>query len=229
MSFGQLILVINIGLITSIINVLHVIIGYARTLPGQVYLATGHYYLDYFEYLQAISQGQHGQWLWENDYITNVKIKTIFGMWQYLIFGKIGLLFHLSPTAAYWGTNIILSIILSVLIFFVIKKILINKPFYWQLAAYVLTLFSAPFFKIVINNNLKIIPYRFWNDQATLFNRFGNIPYHISDQIVVLLLILIVTNSLDKIVSLSKKTVITRFIVIVGLLSFLLSFSPASF
>ena len=229
MNFGQLILVINIGLITSIINILHVIIGYARTLPGQVYLATGHYYLDYFEYLQAISQGQHGQWLWENDYITSVKIKTIFGMWQYLIFGKIGLLFHLSPTAAYWGTKIILSIILSVLIFFVIKKILINKPFYWQLAAYVLTLFSAPFFKIVINNNLKIIPYRFWNDQATLFNRFGNIPYHISDQIVVLLLILIVTNSLDKIVSLSKKTVITRFIVIVGLLSFLLSFSPASF
>jgi len=218
MSFGQLILVINIGLITSIINVLHVIIGYARTLPGQVYLATGHYYLDYFEYLQAISQGQHGQWLWENDYITNVKIKTIFGMWQYLIFGKIGLLFHLSPTATYWGTNIILSIILSVLIFFVIKKILINKPFYWQLAAYVLTLFSA-----------SIPPYRFWNDQAALFNRFGNIPYHISDQIIALLIILIVSDSLDKIISLSKKAVIIRFGAIIGLLSFLISFSPASF
>ena len=218
MSFSQLIFVINIGLIASIINFFHVIIGYARTLPGQVYLATGHYYLDYFEYLQAISQGQHGQWLWESDYITNVKIKTIFGMWQYLIFGKIGRLFHLSPIVTYWGTNIILSIILSVLIFFVIKKILINKPFFWQLAAYVLAIFSAP-----------IPPFRFWNDQATLFNRFGNIPYHISDQIIVLLIILIVTDSLDKIVSLSKKTVIIRSAAIIGLLFFLLSFSPASF
>lgn len=229
MNFGQLFFVINIGLIVSIINIFHVIIGYARTLPGQVYMATGHYYLDYFEYLQAISQGQHGQWLWENDYITSVKIKTIFGMWQYLIFGKIGQLFHLSPIATYWGANIILSVVLSVLIFFIIKKILFNKPFYWQLAAYILALFSAPFFKIVVSNNLKIIPYRFWDDQAVLINRFSSVPYHISAQIIVLLIILITADSLDKIVSLSKKVVIIRFVVIISLLFFLLSFSPASF
>jgi hypothetical protein len=229
MNFGQILLVINIGFIVSLINVLHVIIGYARNLPGQVYMATGHYYLDYFEYLQAISQGQHGQWLWENDYLTNIKFKTIFGMWQYVIFGKIGQLFHLSPIATYWGANIILSIILSVLIFFIIKKILINRPFYWQLAAYVLALFSAPFFKIAVDNNLKIIPYRFWNDQAVLINRFGSIPYHISAQIIILLIILITSDSLDRIVSLSKKIIIIKFVVIICLLFFLLSFSPASF
>jgi len=228
MSFGQLFLIINIGLVASIVNFLHIIIGYARTLPEQVYLATGHYYLDYFEYLQAVSQGQHGQWLWESDYITATKIKTILGMWQYLIFGKIGQLFHMSPIATYWGANIIFSVILSVLIFFIIKKILSNKPFCWQLAAYVLALFSAPFFKITFNN-LKVIPYRFWNDQAVLFNRFGNIPYHITDQIIVLLIILIITDSLDKIVSLSKKGLVVRSAVIIGLLFFLLSFSPAPF
>lgn len=228
MNFGQLLLIINIGFIVGIINILHVIIGYARTLPGQVYMATGHYYLDYFEYLQAISQGQHGQWLWKNDYMANIKIETIFGMWQYLIFGKIGQLFNLSPIATYWGTNILLSIILCLLIFFVIKKILFNKPFYWQLAAYILTLFSAPFFKILINNKITFTPFRFWNDQAVLINRFGSVPYHISAQIIILLII-IISDSLDKIPSLTKKDIIVKTMFLIGLLLFLLSFSPASF
>lgn len=219
MNFWQLLLVINIGLIVSIVNIAHVIIGYIRTLPGQIYTGTGHYYLDYFEYLQAISQGQHGQWLWKNDYTTNIKIETIFGMWQYLIFGKIGKLFNFSPIATYWGINIALSIILCILIFLIIRKILANKPFYWQISAYVLTFLSSPFF----------ISYRFWNDQAVLVNRFGSVPYHISAQIIVLLIILVTADSIEKIISFSKKTIIIRSIITIGLLLFLLSFSPASF
>lgn len=230
MNFGQLILVLNIGLIISILNIFHVIIGYARTLPGQVYMATGHYYLDYFQYLQALSQGWHGHWIFENYYGTDIKVKTFLGMWQFLILGQIGRHFGLSQIATYWLSVIVLSATLSILIFFFIKKLLDKKPFYWQLSAYILALFAAPFFRIInANGHFITTNYRFWNDKAVLIDRFGGIPYHIVDQIIVLLVVMLVVDSLEKIKNLSKKSLIIRIITIVGTLTFLLSFSPAYF
>lgn len=230
MNFSQIFLVINIGFIASILNVFHVIIGYAKTLPGQVYMATGHYYLDYFEYLQVISQGQHGHWMWENYYGTDIKFKTFLGMWQYLIIGKIGHLFNLSPITIYWVSIIIFSLILSVLIFFIIKKLLNNQPFYKQLIAYVLTLFAAPFFQITMTNGYsKISLYRFWNDSAVITNRFGGIPYHLTSQIITLLVILIVSQTLDKISSLPIKSIGLRMLIMIILLTFQVSFSPVYF
>lgn len=230
MNFYQLILVINIGLITSIINIFHVIIGYARTLPGQVYMATGHYYLDYFQYLQALSQGWHGHWIYENYYGTDVRLKTFFGMWQYLIIGKIGRLFNLSPIVSYWGSIVFFSIVLSVLIFLVIRKLLIDKPFYWQLAAYILTLFAAPFFRIINQNgHLVVSAFRFWNDKAVLVERFGSIPYHLTDQIIILTVMLLLADCLDRISGLSAKSLVLRISAIIFLFIFLLTFSPAYF
>lgn len=230
MNFGQLFLIINIGLIVSVLNVFHVIIGYARTLPGQVYMATGHYYLDYFQYLQALSQGWHDHWIFQNYFGADIKIKSFLGMWQFLILGQIGRHLGLSQIATYWLSVIVLSAILSVLIFFLIKKLLGNKPFVWQLSAYILALFAAPFFRISnANNHLTAISYRFWNDKAVLIDRFGNIPYHIVDQIIVLLVIMFVADSLDILKDLSKKSLIVRIITVVSLLTFLLSFSPGYF
>jgi len=130
MNFGQLFLIINIGLIVSVLNIFHVIIGYARTLPGQIYMATGHYYLDYFQYLQALSQDWHGHWIFENYYDTDIKVKTFLGMWQFLILGQFGRHLGLSQIATYWLSVIILSLALSILIFFFIKKLLGNKSFF---------------------------------------------------------------------------------------------------
>ncbi|EKE14831.1 MAG: hypothetical protein ACD_12C00273G0005 [uncultured bacterium] len=226
MNFGQLFLVINIGIIVSIINIFHVIVGYARTLPEQIYLATGHYYLDYFQYLQALSQGWHGHWIFENYFGTGIRFQTILGMWQFLVLGQIGKHLGLSQITTYWLSTILLSIVLSVLIFFFIKKLLINKPFYWHLSAYILTLFAAPFFQII---NKQILVYRFWNDKAVLVDRFGGVPYHITSQIIILLVILFIADSLDKFNTLSKRSIIIRKFVVVGFLAFLLSFSPGYF
>jgi len=223
MNFGLIFLIFNIGLIASVFNVINVIIGYARALPGQVYMATGHYYLDYFQYLQALSQGWHGHWILTNYY----EAKTFLGMWQFLILGQIGRHLGLSQIATYWLSVIILSLTLSVLIFLLIKKLLINKPFYWQLSAYILALFAAPFFRIInTNNHFVTTSYRFWNDKAVLLDRFGGVPYHIVDQIIILSVIILVADSLEKIKTLSKKSFIIRIITIVGAMTFLLSFSP---
>jgi len=222
--------VFTISFIVAVINILHVIVGYAKTLPGQVYMATGHYYLDYFEYLQALSQGWHGHWLSENYYGADIKIKTFFGMWQYLIIGHVGKFFGLSQITTYWLSIIIFSIILSLLIFFVIRKILIDKPFYWQLSAYILALFAAPFFKIISQNNQwSFLPFRFWSDKAVLNDRFGYIPYHLTDQIITLLLIILIANILDHIKIYSRKELILKSLIIIFLFTFLLTFSPAYF
>lgn len=226
MDLGSFLLILNISLLASALNVFHVIIGYARTLPGQVYLATGHYYLDYFQYLQALSQGWHGHWIFKNYFAANVKVRSILGLWQFLILGQIGRHLRLSPIATYWLSVILLSVVLSVLIFFFIKRLLNNKPFYWQLSAFVLTLFAAPFFNIV---NKQIVVYHFWNDKSVLIDRFGGVPYHMVDQIIVLLVIVLLANSLDKFNYLSKKILTIRAIVTICLLTFLLSFSPGYF
>jgi len=54
--------VITISLIVSTLVIFHVIHGLAKTPIGAVYLGTGHYYLDYFEYLQHIAAGMAGSW-----------------------------------------------------------------------------------------------------------------------------------------------------------------------
>jgi len=230
MNFGQLFLIINIGLIASIINVLHVVIGYARTLPGQVYMATGHYYLDYFEYLQALSQGWHGHWLYENYYGTDVKLKTVFGMWQNLLIGQVGKFFGLSQIVSYWLSIVFFSIILSLLIFFVIRKILKDRPFYWQFAAFLLALTSSPFFKIAYQNRqISLIPFRFWSDKAMLLDRFSSTPYHITDQIMILIIILLISATIDHLDTYSKKILIFKTTIIVTLFAFLITFSPVYF
>jgi len=230
MSFSQLLLVINIGLIASIVNVLHVIIGYARTLPGQVYMATGHYYLDYFEYLQALSQGWHGHWIYKNYYGTDIKFKTLFGMWQNLLIGHAGKFFGLSQVVSYWLSIIFFSIILSLLIFFVIRKILIDRPFYWQFGAFILTLAATPFFELsILNGRLNIIPFRFWNDRAILLDRFSSIPYRLTEQITVLIIILLLSKTIDRLDTDSKRILFFRTIVLIALFAFLITFSPAYF
>ena len=47
-SWNKYSLVIALSLVVSVLGMLHVIIGFAKTPHGMTYLWTGHYYLDYF-------------------------------------------------------------------------------------------------------------------------------------------------------------------------------------
>lgn len=229
-DWGKLFLVFNIAIIVSVLNIFHVIIGYAKTLPGQIYMGTGHYYLDYFYYLQAIGQGMQGNWLYEDYYHTVAPLKTFLGPWQYLIIGKVGGLFHLSPVVSYWLSVLIFSIILCLLIFTMITKILTNLPFYKQMIAYILCLFAAPFFKIISGvNSSTITIFDFWNDKSVLLKRFGSVPYHISAEIFALGTLLIVADTINKSFRLSDRSVGLRGLTIVLAMSFLITFSPSAF
>src|SRR3989339_1227415 len=100
-EFPEWLTVITLSIIISTLNVIHVIIGLAKNSNGFTYLATGHYYLDYFEYLQHISAGIAGRWLPMNYFTTDPSLVD-WRFFPYILLGKISWIFHMSPMIAYW-------------------------------------------------------------------------------------------------------------------------------
>ena len=228
-NWNKVLIVGVVAFIVATINILHVIIGFAKTPPGMMYMWTGHYYLDYFQYVQAIAQGMQGKWLLENPLTLEDNSKTFVGMWQNLFFGKIGGLFHLSPITTYWLTVFILTLILCFLIFKLIRQLLKGESFIKQIVAYVLTLFAAPFFQIIKNGStFSILRFDFWSDKSVLWKRFGSIPYHLSADIIVIVILLLIGNIWERLDKLSFRSLLIKTILISFLTIFLLTFSPSS-
>ncbi len=216
----QTITVLTVAILASTINILRVIMGAAKTLPGQTYLAVGHFYLDYFEYLQQMAQGARGRWLVANQFATDDPSQTLIGWGQYLLYGKIGRFFHLSLPMTYWLTIFILTIIAVILIYKLIEKLLAGKPFYFKLSALFLSLLAAPFAKIAsAGGSFKIVPYDFWYAPISFFHRFGGIPHHLISSIFSILIILFASQLLT-------KAKIRYALTVALLLIFLLTFAP---
>ncbi|MBI2641402.1 hypothetical protein HYW87_02290 [Candidatus Roizmanbacteria bacterium] len=221
-------IVFTIAIIVSILNILHVIIGFARETSESIYMGVGHYYLDYYQYLQPIASGMRGKWTIENYFTTDDPIKTIFGPWQYLLLGKVGALFHLSPVQTYWFFVFFFSLILAVLIFRFIQMLLSQEPFYKQIAAFILSLFAAPFFRISKVGEVFVTDiFGFWNDRSVLWKRFGGIPYHLSAQIITIILLIITSDSLEKISKLSSASILKRGLLCGILIIVLFTFAPS--
>lgn len=218
-----------ICLIFSILNILHVIIGYAKTSPGQVYMATGHYYLDYFEYVQAITQGMKGNWLWENYSAIDDPAKRFSGIGHYLLLGKVGAIFGFNPIAWYWIMVFIMTFGLAFLIYIFINKLLEEESFIKQVIAFLFALFSGPFFHIIKSTHgASIVNYSFWGDKNTLWRRFGSIPHQIETQIISLIILFWLADSSQKLASLKFTSVMIRALGISILILYLLTFSPSS-
>jgi hypothetical protein len=226
-NWGKIFFVITIAFIVAVLSVLHVIIGAAQTKPGMVYLATGHYYLDFFEYVAWITQGMKGKWLMENYFATDDPLKTFIGLWQYLMYGKIGNLFHLSPIVTYWVAVALFSFILTILIFIAIKKLLNKESFLVQAGAFLLAIFAGPFIKIFNNSDgLFWVPYTIWGDRGVFFRRFEPVPYHLTSLILTLICLLMFSNVLEKISTFNIKQIIFRTLISLFILLFLLTYSP---
>lgn len=139
--------VLSTALIVATLTVLVVIVGLAKTPPGQVFLATGHYYQDYLQYLGFIAQGLRGHWL-PRMYTGIGDNSVYFYLEPYVLFGQLSRLFHFSPIFTYWLSIFIMTVIFTCLIFLVIRLCLKNKPFYLQMTALLITIFMAPFLRL---------------------------------------------------------------------------------
>ncbi|KKP37583.1 MAG: hypothetical protein UR23_C0002G0013 [Candidatus Roizmanbacteria bacterium GW2011_GWA2_32_13] len=227
MKTAKIMTVINLTFLVSILSILRIIIGAANNPPGFTYLAVGHYYLDYFEYLQQTAQGVMGHWTVLNQFATDDPTKTILGWGQYLIIGKIAKIFHLSAITGYWFGVFFLVFFFSLSIYFIIKRLLPNLNFFYQLSAWFFCLFAAPFFKIEVNNGIsKIVPYDFWYAPMSFFHRFGGIPHHLSTGILTVIILLMSANIFDRLKTEVLSKIIWKIIAVIGLLLTLLTFGP---
>jgi len=227
-NIKKLIIVVFLAFSVALLNVSKVIIGAFQTTKDTAYLAVGHYLSDYFVYIQQIVQGMRGHWLVENPLDPYDRSKTFIAFGQYLLLGKLAKIFNWSPYFTYWLTVFVLSIIFSLLVFYLIKRLLPNEKFFLQISAWFLSLFATPFIKIIdINNHLKIVPYDYWYAPMSIFHRFGEVPHHLTSMIFIILVLLLtdrVISELNRHIDWSQ--LLKKTLIIVFLLVFLLTFAP---
>lgn len=226
-NINKLIIVVSLAFLVALLDVSKVIIGALQTTKDTTYLAIGHYLADYFTYIHQIAQGIRGHWLVDNPYTPFDQSKTFIAFGQYLLLGKLANIFHWSPYFTYWFTVFILTVILSLLMFYLIKRLLPNEKFFLQISAWLLSIFATPFIKIIyINNHLKIIPYEYWYAPISIFHRFGGIPHPLTSTILVILILLLVDRVISGLDSLNWPQLLKKTLVIGLLLIFMLTFVP---
>ena len=227
MKAQKILTVVNLAFLVSVLSILKIIIGFANTPPGFTYLAVGHYYLDYFEYLQQTAQGMMGHWAVLNQFATDDPTRTILGWGQYLIIGKIAKFLHLSVVTGYWVSVFFLAFLFILSIYFIIKKLLPNLNFIYQLSAWFFCLFAAPFFKIAVDNGInKIVPYDFWYAPMSFFHRFGGVPHHLSTGILTVLILLVSADIFNRLKTEVFSKIIWKIVAVISLLLLLLTFVP---
>lgn len=225
-KFSEWMTVITISVIVSTINIIHVVIGLAKTPAGFTYLATGHYYLDYFWYLQYIAAGIGGRWLPPNYFTTDPSLVE-WRSFPYILLGKIAWIFHLSPIVAYWVAVFFLTLFILIGFYFFIDLMLKKEAFYLKIIAFLISIFSGPVYQIFINNGQLILnPYDFWYGPATFIRRFEVVPYHALGLLLLLLIIIFVNKIWGNISNLTNKSVLINSFLVAALLILITTFSP---
>lgn len=220
-------LVIVISFIVATLSISHVAIGTAKTPPGNKFMATGHYYLDYFSYLGMVKEGQRGSWVFENPYSLEPEGKTFLIWWSYLAIGKAGKLFHLEPIASYWTAVFMLSFFISILIFKLIKEVIPKEKFSTQIIAFLFAIFGAPFIsQSNPGSGLLFEPIDFWYAPSVIFKRFESVPHHLLGYLLILLTIYYCSRIIEKIFSSGQEKLITHSLIILSLLVATLTFYP---
>ncbi|MFA6016883.1 MAG: hypothetical protein WC744_02245 [Patescibacteria group bacterium] len=225
-KFPEWLTVITISLVVSTLNVFHVVFGQAKTPVGFTYLATGHYYLDYFEYLQHIAAGIAERWLPTN-YFTTGPSPVDWRFFPYILLGKVAWIFHLSPMTAYWIAVFVLTALTLTGFYYLINLMIPKESFALKITAFLLSIFSGPAYQIFIKNGQLVLnPYDFWYGPATFIRRFEVVPYHALGLLLLILAILLINKTWKRLSDISEKTVMIKGFFVGILLTTMMTFSP---
>lgn len=218
--------VVTLSIIIATINIFHVILGLAKTPSGFTYTATGHYYLDYFEYLQYIASGMTGHWLPINHFSTD-DMGISWRFFPYILLGKVAWILYLSPMTTYWVAIFFLTVF-TIIGFYLIINLMLNKEAsHIKIIALLIAVFSGPVYKILIGNGQLILnAFDFWYGPTNFLRRFEVIPYHALGLFLLLIILFKINKFWSLIPSLSKKAVIIKSLWIAALSIALMTFSP---
>lgn len=226
-NLNKIVLVATIAFIVATISILHVLVGFAKTPKGYEYLWTGHYFLDYFVYLQTIVQGMRGHWLVDNPFATDDPTKTFLVWGPYIIIGKIASLFHISAITAYWMSVFLLTFLIVVATYILISKLLSDQSFKVKVGALFFSLFATPFVLITKTPlGISVTPYDFWYAPSNIFKRFEFVPHHLLGNLLILILLILISGLLDNLSHFKYKQVIKKALIVGLIVIFSLSFYP---
>ncbi|MFA6390311.1 MAG: hypothetical protein WCX78_01075 [Patescibacteria group bacterium] len=225
-KISKRLIILTLSIIVSTFNVFHLLIGQAKTSIGFAYTATGHYYLDYFEYLQHIAAGIAGRWIPMNYFTTDPSLAD-WRFFPYILIGKIAWIFHLSPVSAYWISVFFLTVLTLIGFYHLINLMIPKETFSLKIIAFLIAIFSGPAYQIAVKSGQIILnPYDFWYGPATFIRRFEVVPYHALGTLLMLFIILVINQIWKKIPELSNKVVVLEAFWVGILLMILMTFSP---
>lgn len=200
-------LLVVIALVYAFLKIAHVVILALQTKPGQIFLGTGQYYLDYYYYVQLISQGTWGD-LFPTHYHSTDTVAIIWYRQIYVILGWLASIIKISPFAMYWFAIFAGNFAIVGCYYFIINKIIPQRQKYVKITALVISLFATPFYHILDLLKLNLGIYLNWYFPDTFASRPFSVPHHVITQIILLLLIItsgFLFNSID---NFSRKKVL---------------------
>lgn len=221
------IIIFTISVIAGVMSVFPVILGSAYTKQGWTYMATGHYYLDYFVYVQAVAQGMRGNWAYINQFATDDRSKTLFVWWPYLILGKISSLLRMSPIIIYWFAVALIVFLTVFVAYMMIDRLLGKESFFLKVISLLFFIIAAPF--VVISKSVQgilIYPYTYWYSPHDFFQRFERVPHHLLGTLLIILTIMIVAKYLDSEKKISVKEAVKKGVMLAVIPIVTLTFYP---
>lgn len=154
----------------------------------------GFSYGDFPVYLSYLAQAKD-HWLFAN-YFTTEPLHPWFSFF-WLVLGKIGALFHLSPAAAFHAARLTLILVLIFVTYSFIKKLL--KP-EWRLLALFVFLFSSGFgffFAVFFNTSDYFkTPIDLWVAEGNVFSSMLFSPHFVAAWIFILLVMMLLMEAL---------------------------------
>lgn len=189
-KYGEVITVAAITVLASIGNLFQVFYYFFKRPPNTIYIGITHWYEDYFYYLSQLKQGAMGNWLVSNKFTTE-SIPPSLTWFVNLFIGKVGHLVGLEPWQTFAVSAYSFSIVYVFLMYWVIKKLFPHSAF-MRLAALTIAIVSNGFYRVdVTSTSVKIIPYEYFYNYTSAFNRLGGVPHLILQNIASLIVIVV--------------------------------------
>lgn len=217
----------GLSLFISLFNISRVIYSALAIPKGSTYLAVGHYYEDYFEYVQQIAQGIFGHAMIGNQFTVFDPTQTLIGWWPYLFIGKVAGFLGFSPFLAYWVSVFLLTFVFCIVLFYLIRLLLPRIPFFFQAVALLFSVFAVPFVQsMTFRPVFSVQFYDFWYAPITLFQRIGATPHHMVGLIAVTLSFIVFVKLISMVQEKKFRSLNIYIFFLTGLLLLVLTTEP---
>jgi len=169
----EFLLALIIIFLTIFLNLFSFLSRSWQTPPGRVFSGAQFYTDDYAVYVSYIRQGQEGRWTTIDKFTSEVHPSSLVHE-EYLLWGKLTGLFHLSPIFSYHLARLIFGLLFLLLIYFFLKKVFPTpKEFPQRLLTLILICFGNGFL------DKSGQPFLNWLTETDSSQRFAALPHYL--------------------------------------------------